>query len=85
MRQFVNVNVPVPEDILLSLRVRGDEFASQMKILSAMKLYEQQKLSIGQSAAFAEMDMLSFIKFLGQNKISVFGSASDIEEDFKNA
>jgi len=85
VNQYVNVTVPVPEGILLSLRVKNDEFANQMKVLTAMKLYEQQKLSLGQSAEFADMDMLSFIKFLGQNKISIFGSASDIEEDFKNA
>ena len=85
MNQFVTVSVPVPEEILLSLRVKGDEFANQMKMLTAMKLYEQQKLSIGQSAAFAGMDKVSFIKFLGQNKISVFGPVSEIEEDFANA
>jgi predicted HTH domain antitoxin len=83
--RYVNVTVPVPEGILLSLRVEGDEFASQLRVLAAMKLYEQQKLSLGQSAAFAGMDKLSFIKFLGQNKISVFGPASEIEEDCKNA
>ena len=85
MNKYVNVNVSVPEEVLLSLRVDGDEFAYQMKILAAMKLFEQHKLSIGQSAAFAGMDKLSFIKILGQNKISIFGSALDIEEDFHNA
>ena len=85
MRQIVNINVPVPEEVLLSLRVEGTEFANQMKILTAMKLFEQEKLSIGQSATFAGMDEVSFIKFLGQNKISVFGSASEIEEDYQNA
>jgi predicted HTH domain antitoxin len=85
MNQYVNVTVPVPEAVLLSLRVEHDEFASQIKELAAMKLYENRKLSIGQSAEFAGMDTLSFMKFLGKNKISIFGSASDIEEDFKNA
>ena len=85
MNQFINVTVPVPEEILLSLRVEGNEFASQMKIMAAMRLFEQQKLSLGQSAAFAGMDKLSFIKYLGQNNISVFGSASEIEDDYKNA
>jgi predicted HTH domain antitoxin len=85
MNQVVNVSVPVPEEILLSLRVESDEFANQMKVLAATKLYEQQKLSIGQSAAFAGMDKLSFIKFLGQNKISVFAPASELEEDYQNA
>ncbi len=85
MNQYVNVTVPVPEDVLLSLRVESDEFATQMKALTALKLCEQRKLSIGQSAAFAGMDEASFIKFLGQNKVSIFGSGMDIAEDYMNA
>jgi hypothetical protein len=85
MNQYVNVTVPVPEGVLLSLRVEGDEFAAQMKALTALKLCEQRKLSIGQSAVFAGMDEASFIKFLGQNNVSIFGSASEIKEDYCNA
>ena len=85
MKQVVNIRVPVPEEVLLSLRVDNDEFAVQMKRLTALKLCEDRKLSIGQSAAFAGMDETDFIKFLGQNKVSIFGSASDIAEDFSNA
>ena len=85
MKQVVNIEVPVPEEVLLSLRVDNDEFAAQMKKLAALKLCENRKLSIGQSAAFAGMDETDFIRFLGQNKVSIFGSASDIAEDFNNA
>ena len=85
MRQFVNINVPVPEEVLLSLRVEVDEFAIQMKTLTAMKLCESRKLSIGQAAEFAGMDETDFIRFLGQHKISIFGSAADIAEDYANA
>ena len=85
MKQLVNINVPVPEEVLLSLRAGNNEFASQMKSLAALKLYENHKLSIGQASALAGMDEAEFIKFLGQNKVSIFGSASDIEEDFRNA
>ena len=85
VKQIVDIKVPVPEEVLLSLRVDNDEFAAQMKKLTALKLYENRKLSIGQSAAFAGMNETDFIKFLGQNKISIFGSASDIAEDFSNA
>jgi RIO-like serine/threonine protein kinase len=85
MNQYVNINIPVPEEVLLSLRVDSNEFASQMKMMAALKLCEHRKLSIGQSAAFAGMDELSFIKFLGQNKVSIFGSTTDIEEDYRNA
>ena len=85
MKQIVYISVPVPEEVLLSLRVESDEFASEMARLTALKLCESRKLSIGQSAAFAGMDETDFIRFLGQNKVSIFGSASDIAEDYQNA
>ena len=85
MRQIVNVNVPVPEEILLSLRIESDEFASQMALMTAIKLYESRKLSIGQAAAFVGMDEVDFIRFLGQHRVSIFGTASEIAEDYANA
>jgi len=85
MERLVNINVPIPREILLSLRTENDDFAAQMKTLTALKLCETRKLSIGQSASLAGMDEIEFIKFLGQNKISIFGSLSDIKEDFQNA
>jgi predicted HTH domain antitoxin len=85
VKQSVTISVPVPEEILLSLRVETSEFASQMKTLTALKLCENHKLSIGQSAALAGMNEADFIKILGQNRISIFGSASEIAEDFHNA
>jgi len=85
MNQLICINVFVPEEILLSLRTETDEFASTMKGMAAVKLYENGKLSIGQAAALAEMDELDFIRFLGKNRISIFGSVSDIAKDFKNA
>ena len=85
MNQLININIFVPEEILLSLRTEANEFATTMKKMAALKLYENGKLSIGQAASLAEMDELDFIRFLSQNKISIFGSATDIAEDFANA
>lgn len=85
MKQTISVSVPVPEEVLLSLRVESAEFASQMAKMTALKLYENGKLSIGQAAALADMDEAEFIKFAGQNRVSIFGSVSDIVEDYKNA
>ena len=85
MRNYVNISIPVPEEILLSLRVENDEFAAQMRVLTAIKLYESHKLSIGQAAMFAGMSEADFIGLLGQHKISIFGSASEIAEDYNNA
>ena len=85
MRQNVSLNVFVPEEVLLSLREDRDKFAVQMKRWSALKLFENHKLSIGQSACLAEMNEEDFIKFLGQNRISIFGDTADIAEDFQYA
>jgi predicted HTH domain antitoxin len=85
MQQYTEINIPVPDEILLSLRLNGDEFATQMKIITAIKLYESQKLSIGQAAAFAGMSEQDFIRLLGKHQISIFGSISDIAEDYANA
>jgi len=85
MREIVNVSVPVPEEVLLSLRIESDELATQMARMTALKLYEGRKLSVGQAASFANMDELDFIRFLGQHRVSVFGPASELEEDFHNA
>ena len=85
MESLVNINVPIPREVLLSLRTESDDFAAQMKTLTALKLCETRKLSVGQAASLAGMDEIEFIKFLGQNKVSIFGSPSDIRDDFQNA
>jgi hypothetical protein len=85
MKRLVDIPVAVPEELLLCLRTEKDGFAAQMKSLTALKLCENRKLSIGQAAALADMDEAEFVRYLGQNKVSIFGSASDIEEDFHNA
>lgn len=85
LKQIVNITVPVPEEVLLSLRVENSEFASQMARFCALKLFEGRKLSIGQSAAFAGMDETDFIRFLGQHRVSIFGSTTDVAEDYQNA
>ena len=85
MKQYANINIPVPQDILLSLRLNDEEFAVQMKTLTSLMLYESGKLSIGQAAAFSDMDESDFIKFLGKHNVSVFGTITDIAEDFVNA
>ena len=85
MKQLVTINISVPEEILLSLREESSEFAAQMKRWSALKFYENHKLSVGQAASLAGMYEEDFIRFLGQNEISIFGTAHDIAEDFQNA
>ena len=69
----------------LSLREDSSEFAANMKLMSAIKLYENQKLSVGQCAQVAEVSEEDFIKILGKNRLSIFGTSQDIQGDCLNA
>ncbi len=47
-----------------------------MKRWTTLKLFEQKRLSIGQSAELAEMTEEDFIKYLGNNNVSIFPYSS---------
>jgi predicted HTH domain antitoxin len=83
----VNINIAVPQEILLTLREQEDDFALNMKRWTTLKLYANKKLTIGQCAEFAEMNEEDFIKYLGLNKISIFtfNDFEELKEDIKNA
>jgi predicted HTH domain antitoxin len=85
MRKNVDIRISVPEEILLSLREDINEFAANMKLMTAMKLYESHKLTIGQGAELADLPEEDFIKILGKNQISIFGTMNDIRGDYQNA
>lgn len=83
----VNINITIPEEILLTLREDGKQLALNMKKYTAIKLYQDRKLSVGHCAQLAEMTEEDFIKFMGENGVSIFGfsSADDLKEDLANA
>jgi predicted HTH domain antitoxin len=54
----------------------------EVQIFLAMKLYEAEKLSLGQAAKLAGYSKRSFMEILGQNKISIFNySPAELLED----
>lgn len=83
----VNINISIPGEILLTLRENDKQLALNMKRYTAIKLYQDKRLSVGQCAELAEMAEEDFIKLLGENKISIFdfSSIADMKEDFANA
>jgi predicted HTH domain antitoxin len=83
----VNINIEVPQEILLTLREKEYDLALDMKRWTALKLYADKKLTIGQCAELAEMNEEDFVKYLGANKISIFAfdSLEDLKEDIINA
>lgn len=70
--KMTTLNISVPSEIFLVLREDETQFASCMKKYTALNLFESRKLSIGQSAALADMSEEDFIYFLGENNVSIF-------------
>lgn len=60
--------------------------AQEIKLLLAAKLYEQGKLSLGQSAQLAGLSKRTFVELLGKYEVSMFNYAvEDISRDFSHA
>ena len=83
----ININISVPNEILLTLRESDNELALNMKRWAALKLFEDKRLSIGQSAELAEMTEEDFVRYLSSNKVSVFPyrNVNELVDDMNNA
>jgi len=68
----INVNLSVPSEIFLVLRESENQFVANMKKFTALFLFQNKKLSIGQCAELAEMTEEDFIYFLSENNVSIF-------------
>lgn len=67
-----SVSVEYPVDVRLTLGGSKEEFANELKMLAAVKLYELGKISSGKAAALAGTDRVSFLLDLGRYRVSVF-------------
>lgn len=81
-----SVNVEYPADVRLTLRESKEEFATELKMLAAVKLYELGKISSGKAAALAGTDRVSFLLALGRYRVSVFNyTPEELEREVTEA
>ncbi|MGR3303704.1 MAG: UPF0175 family protein [Candidatus Scalindua sp.] len=78
------LTIKYPDDLLVSLKETEEEFATELKIAAAVKLYEIGKLSSGKAAQLAGMNKISFLKTLGKYHVSI-STIKGFEEDMKIA
>jgi len=85
--RMTSLNISIPSEIFLVLRENESQFISNMKKFTALNLFQNNKLSIGQCAVLANMTEEDFIYFLGENKISIFEylDESTLREELANA
>ena len=77
-RQIV---IDIPETVLLAEKTDEVRFGWEMRILSAVKLYELGRLTSGRAAELAGMSRIEFLLALDRYKVFPFASElSDLED-----
>lgn len=78
------ISIDIPSDILLALNETESEFKKSIKISLAMRLYKQQKLTIGKAAQLSGLPRFEFETILSENEIPISNlSINDVMNDSK--
>jgi len=81
------VSIEYPDELLVALKFRKEEFASEIKKMSLIKLYELGKISSGMAARVLGLTRIEFIDLLGKYNVSIFSynSKDELLSDLENA
>ncbi len=80
------IQIQVPEEALISLKLDADSFARELLLLAAAKLFELGKLSSGRAAQLAGISRVEFLMALGRFQVSPFQmTAEELRQDVLNA
>ena len=66
------LEIDMPSELLFLLRETEETFKEKAKLWLAMKMFEEEKLSLEQAAEFAGYSKTTFIEILGKSKVSIF-------------
>lgn len=67
------INIAFPESLANTLRLSNEDFASEIKIVSLVKLFEIGRISSGTAAKTLGISRVEFLDMLSKYKVSVLG------------
>jgi len=80
--EFEVLEIKIPKELLI--RMKKEKFAEDMKLFTAMKLYEENALSLGKAAELAGKHKSEFMELLSENKIDVIRyPKEELDEEIK--
>ncbi|HKL33908.1 MAG TPA: UPF0175 family protein [Tangfeifania sp.] len=78
------ISIDIPSDILLALNESEGKLKNEIKILLAIRFFQQEKLTIGKAAQLCGLSRLEFESLLSENEISISNlTLDDIISDSK--
>ena len=81
-----NLKLDIPDDVISALDLDNDQFAEEMRLAAAIKLYELRKLSSGAAAQLAGIPRAEFSARLVDYNVASFRMTGDeIASDEQNA
>ena len=81
-----SLTIPYPDDLLLSLKTDPQAFEKEARLLLAVKLYEQGRISTGMAARLAGVERVDFFFELKRFDLSPIGVDPDeLANDVANA
>ena len=66
------VTLIYPESLESAIQLTPEEFAAQVRLMAALKMFELGKLSSGKAAELAGLSRVEFLEMCGRYRVSVF-------------
>jgi predicted HTH domain antitoxin len=80
--EFETLEIKIPMELLLG--VEKEEFIEDIKLFTAMRLYEKRILSLGKAAELAGKDKDEFMGVLSEHRIDVIRySKEELDKEIK--
>lgn len=80
------IQLELPDEPLFSLKRTATEFAQDLKLLAAVKLFELGRLSSGRAAQLAGLSRVAFLLKLKEYRVSPFAlTLEELRQEVENA